>query len=213
MAIHHQPDPNRSSAGKRLVESRLRVIGGKLRGRTIPYDGDTGLRPMKDRVREAVFNLVGPRVVGLQVLDLFAGTGAMSFEAISRGAASAILFERRFPTAKLIESAAAEFGVSDQITVSPGDTFIWAKQMTQNPQVPWLIFCCPPYELYVSRRKDLVELIHGLWKTALDQSVLVIESDERFNPEDLLPDANWDTRRYPPAVIGITQKLIGADEQ
>jgi 16S rRNA (guanine966-N2)-methyltransferase len=200
-------DSGRSASGKRLVESRLRVIGGKLRGRTIPYDGDTGLRPMKERVREAVFNLVGPRVVGKHVMDLFAGTGAMSFESISRGAASATVFERRFPTIKLIESAAAEFGISNQITVSPGDTFIWAKKVTQTPQIPWLIFCCPPYELYVSRRDDLFELIHGLWNSALENSVLVIESDERFNPEELLPESIWDTRRYLPAIIGITQKL------
>jgi 16S rRNA (guanine966-N2)-methyltransferase len=210
MPIHNKSDSQRARSGKRVVESRLRIIGGKLRGRTIPYDGDNGLRPMKDRVREAVFNLVGPRLAGMHVLDLFAGTGAMSFEAISRGAAGATLFERRFPTVKLIESAAAEFGVSNQITVAPGDTFIWAKQVDQTPPLPWLIFCCPPYEFYVSRRKDLFELIHWLWKTTLEHSVLVVESDERFNPEELLPDANWDTRRYPPAVIGITEKLNAA---
>jgi 16S rRNA (guanine(966)-N(2))-methyltransferase RsmD len=188
------------------VESKLRVIGGRLRGRTIPYNGDQGLRPMKDRVREAVFNLVGPRIVGKQVLDLFAGTGAMSFEALSRGAASAFVFERKFPTAKVIESTAADFGLSEQVTVAPGDTFIWSKRLALEPTAPWVIFCCPPYEFYVSRKTEIVDLIETLWNAAQPESLLVVESDERFNPEELFPGAAWDVRRYPPAVIGILAK-------
>src|SRR5262245_7614130 len=64
----------------------LRIIGGTLRHRKLLYSGDQRTRPMKDRVREAVFNLVGPDVVGQHAIDLFAGTGALGFEAISRGA-------------------------------------------------------------------------------------------------------------------------------
>ena len=101
---------------------------------------------MKDRVREAVFNLVGPRVVGKHVLDLFAGTGAMSFESLSRKAARATLFERKFPTAKLIETAATDWDLPIVLRFRPGDTFIWAKRLNLSPHVPWLIFCCPPYD-------------------------------------------------------------------
>ena len=200
-----RPQPVRAKDGKRVVESRLRVIGGKLRGRSIPYNGDAGLRPMKDRVREAVFNLIGPRVVGKHVVDLFAGTGAMSFEALSRGSAHATLFERKFPNAKLIESAAAVFQLSDRVSVTPGDSFIWAKRI-EPTQVPWLIFCCPPYEFYQSRPADLCELLHSLWNSAKAGSLLVVESDERFDPATILPDAQWDIRTYSPAVIGIVEK-------
>src|SRR6478735_6302833 len=83
----------------------LRIIGGSLRGRKIEYSGDARTRPMKDRVREAVFNLLGYSVEGTHVIDLFAGTGAMAIEAISRGATKAICIERHYPTAKLIEKS------------------------------------------------------------------------------------------------------------
>ena len=66
----------------------VRIIGGRFRGRKILYSGDPRTRPMKDRVREAVFNLLGTAVRGKHALDLFAGTGALGLEALSRGAAA-----------------------------------------------------------------------------------------------------------------------------
>ncbi len=84
----------------------LRVIGGTLRGQPIRYLGDPRTRPMKQRVREAAFNLLGSLVEGAHVLDLFAGTGALTWEAISRGARSATLLERHFPSARLVQQNA-----------------------------------------------------------------------------------------------------------
>src|SRR5947207_6491605 len=77
----------------------LRIIGGSLRGRKISYSGEVRTRPMKDRVREAVFNLLGAQVAGTQAIDLFAGTGALGLEALSRGAAQATFIDRHLPTA------------------------------------------------------------------------------------------------------------------
>src|SRR5688572_16458652 len=85
----------------------LRIIGGSMRGRKLKYSGEARTRPMKDRVREAVFNLLGTTVEGCYVIDLFAGTGALGLEAISRGATGATFIERHFPTAKVIEENAA----------------------------------------------------------------------------------------------------------
>ena len=80
------PRPPAGPAKTTPVTGTLRVIGGVLRGRLIAYSGEMCTRPMKQRVREATFNLLGPRVVGTQVIDLFAGTGALAWEALSRGA-------------------------------------------------------------------------------------------------------------------------------
>src|SRR4051794_22495694 len=85
----------------------LRIIGGSFRGRKLKYSGDIRTRPMKDRVREAVFNLLGKQIAGSHAIDLFAGTGALGLEALSRGAARATFIERHFLTAKLIEENAA----------------------------------------------------------------------------------------------------------
>src|ERR1041384_3149877 len=88
--------------------SELRIIGGDMRGRKIGYHGDPRTRPMKDRVREAVFNLVESD--GVYAIDLFAGTGALGLEAISRGASGALFIERHFPTARLVEQNAQQLG-------------------------------------------------------------------------------------------------------
>ena len=183
----------------------LRVIGGKLRGRGFRYNGDAALRPMKDRVREAVFNLIGPAVKGKEVIDLFGGTGAMTFEAISRGAVSARLIERRFPNAKLIEESAESLGIADRIEVQAGDTFIAQKQLAP-PTGPALIFCCPPYDFYITRTEEMLALISRMCELAPRSSLVIVESDGRFDT-NLLPNADsWDIRTYPPAVISLYEK-------
>src|SRR5262245_47435808 len=81
-------------AATKTVENPPRIIGGTLRGRKLLFAGDARTRPMKDRVREALFNLLADAVRGKHAIDLFAGTGALGLEAISRGASGATLVER-----------------------------------------------------------------------------------------------------------------------
>ncbi|MDA1049441.1 MAG: RsmD family RNA methyltransferase [Planctomycetota bacterium] len=188
-----------------ISATMLRVIGGDMRGRGFRYNGDAGLRPMKDRVREAVFNLIGPAAKGKVVLDLFGGTGAMAFEAISRGAISARVFERRFPNAKMIEENATSLGIANRIEVQAGDTFIAYKRIA-TPTCPALIFCCPPYDFYVERTEETLALISKMCEIAPIASLIIVESDGRFDP-NLLPNAiEWDVRTYAPAVIGLYEK-------
>ena len=183
----------------------LRVIGGELGGRVFRYNGDAGLRPMKDRVREAVFNLIGPAASDKEVFDLFGGTGAMAFEAISRGAISAKIIERNFPNARTIEENAQSLGIAERIEVRAGDTFIAYKQLT-TPKGPALIFCCPPYDFYVERTEETLALISRMCEISPPGSLILVESDGRFDPS-LLPDADaWDVRTYPPAVIALYEK-------
>jgi 16S rRNA (guanine966-N2)-methyltransferase len=179
----------------------LRIIGGDLRRQKLEYHGDPRTRPMKDRVREAVFNLVEAQ--GTFALDLFAGTGALGLEAISRGAASALFIERHFPTAKLIEQNAQHLNVAERCHVLPGSAFVWSRRLEAPHDLPWLVFCCPPYEFYVSRGDEMLDLIGRILAAAPAGSTVVVESDHRFDPT-LLPDAGrWHTREYLPAVISI----------
>src|SRR5439155_25197272 len=126
------------------------------------YSGDLRTRPMKDRVREAVFNLLGTQVTGSQAIDLFAGTGALGLEAISRGATQATFIERHLPTAKLIEQNAAALGIADRVRVVFGDAFGWTTAYQPAPAPPLTIFCSPPYDFYVDRRQQMVDLIAHL---------------------------------------------------
>ena len=160
---------------------------------------------MKDRVRQAVFNLIGPAVAGKHVLDLFAGTGALGLEALSRGAAGATFIEKHFPTADLVRKNVAELGVQSQCQVVAADTFLWCRKLPALPLMPWLVFISPPYDLYVEWTDEMIGLVSGLLEQAPPDSLFVVEADQRFDLARL-PDPNkWDIRRYPPAIVGILQ--------
>lgn len=184
----------------------VRIIGGKFRGRRLAYSGDERTRPMKDRVREAVFNLIGTEIAGKHAIDLFAGTGALALESLSRGALRATAIEQHFPTAALIESNAKTLQTEQLLEVVPGNTFLWWRKGPALGETPWAVFCSPPYEFYVSRAADMLGLIGGMLESAPPQSLFVVEADERFDFA-MLPDAQgWDVRTYAPAVVGIYRK-------
>ena len=187
----------------------LRIIGGSLRGRKLEYSGDFRTRPMKDRVREAVFNLLGYAVKGSRVIDLFAGTGAMAIEAISRGAVSAICIERHYPTTKLIERTAAELGIAGQVKAVFGDAFLWSRSYEAIDDAPLTVFCSPPYDFFVDRNAEMLELIQRWIERCPAQSEIVVEADERFDFSSLPCPESWDVREYAPAFVGILDVKSG----
>ena len=187
-------------------DTRLRIIGGKWRGRHIRYSGDPITRPMKDNIREAVFNLIGGWIPGKLVIDLFAGTGAIGLEALSRGAIHSIFVERHFATAKVIEQNIRELDAASQATVVMNDTFFWSRQFLKQPPPTfpaWAVFCSPPFDLYTDRPDDMLELIHSLMVAAPHDSVFVVESDSRFDSNSLPQPAKWRVREYTPAIIHV----------
>lgn len=198
----------------------IRIIGGRQRGRKLAYSGDVRTRPMKDRVRENVFNLLGKGIEGLLVVDLFAGTGALGIEALSRGAAWGVFLEKHFPTAELIEANLRAVELQGKARVIGGDTFLQLRMMRRDGRTftapgeetagdaaigagarPWLVFCSPPYDFYAVREAEMLRLLDDILALAPPQSTIVVEADERFDPKKL-PDAEqWTERRYPPAVV------------
>ena len=210
----------------------LRIIGGHFRNSKLRYHGDPNTRPMKERVREALFNLVSTECQGKHAIDLFAGTGALGLEAISRGAESALLIEKHIPTARVVEENIASLGLQDRTELLMTSAFLWGKRdlpnaefgfrnaeckdtensVIRNPQsaFPWLVFCSPPYSFFVDRQADMLELIAALLQHAPPGSIFLVEADERFD-FDLLPGGarqekrgpGWDVRTYPPAVVGV----------
>jgi 16S rRNA (guanine966-N2)-methyltransferase len=91
----------------------LRIVGGSLRGRKWTFPDAPGLRPTPDRVRETLFNWLGPHIAGMRVLDVFAGSGALAFEALSRGAGTATLVESDRTAAAELRATAARFGLAE----------------------------------------------------------------------------------------------------
>jgi len=210
----NEPDRAKTGAGAKgptdAPPAALRIIGGVHRGRKLEYSGDPRTRPMKDRVREAVFNLLGPDVAGKFVIDLFAGTGALGLEALSRGASRALFLEQHFPSAEVIRRNTATLGLADSARVMAADTFIhFRRGVKLGPEAeatPWVVFCSPPFEFYVSRRDDMLDLIGKLFAAAPGGSLFAVESDARFDFDALPEAAEWDVREYPPARVGIFHK-------
>jgi len=181
----------------------LRIIGGKFRGSKLRYHGREDTRPMKHRVREAIFNLVGPSIRGAHAIDLFAGTGAIGLEALSRGATSVTFVERHVPTAGVIGENVAALGVADRAQIVTANAFVWARREVNLPDSPWAVFISPPYDFYVERLDDMLGLVERLLAKAPAESIFVVEADTRFD-FDLLPTAEaWDVRSYRPSLVGL----------
>jgi 16S rRNA (guanine966-N2)-methyltransferase len=120
----------------------LRIVGGSHRGRKWSFPDSLGLRPTPDRVRETLFNWLAPHIAGLRVLDLFAGSGALGFEALSRGARTAVLVEKDREAAATLRATAQRFGLG-AARIEGGDALAFLR--AQPAQAFDLIFLDPPY--------------------------------------------------------------------
>ncbi len=208
------PRSSTTHTAGQVEPSQLRIIGGTMRGRQVTYSGDPRTRPMKDRVREALFNLVGGYCAGKHAIDLFAGTGALGFEALSRGAARATLVERHFPTVRLLGENARALGVESRVTIEAGDAFYWARQAdTWRPET-WLLLFSPPWELFRERNAEMIGLLTSLVAAAPPESVLVVEADVDWDTGQLPQADLWRVRDYPPARIAVlrTAAVAMADD-
>src|ERR687898_3472510 len=122
----------------------MRIIAGSKRGARIAAPKGLATRPTGDRVREAAFNLIGP-VDGAAVLDLFAGSGALGLEALSRGAASATFVELNYGSLKALDQNIAALAVQDAVTVHRGDAMRFAGKLPEGAYD--VVFADPPYTI------------------------------------------------------------------
>ena len=125
----------------RPVANRVRIIGGSLRGRVIRVARHTAIRPTPDRVRETLFNWLGQDLAGRSTLELFAGTGVLSLEALSRGAALAVAVDRSRTAIESLRVAADSLGVSE-LETHEGDARAYLNRETRPFDV---IFLDPPF--------------------------------------------------------------------
>jgi 16S rRNA (guanine966-N2)-methyltransferase len=128
----------------------MRIVGGRLGGRRLVAEPPPGVRPTADRVREAVASALAAKdaLEGARVLDLFAGTGALAFEALSRGASFAVLAEKNAKVRAALSRNAEALGVAAQVKVVPVDLLAdpAAAARTLRADGPYdLIFADPPY--------------------------------------------------------------------
>lgn len=162
----------------------MRVIAGRLGGRRLKAPRGTTTRPTSDRVREAVFAMLGD-VAGASVLDLFAGTGALGIEALSRGASSAVFVERDPSAARVLAANLEELGISaEEAEVRRMDAFACLRGAQVSKETYDLVFIDPPYRQAPEWGSRLSAMLPSLLRP--DARVLV-ESDRRAPLELELP--------------------------
>jgi len=125
--------------------NNMRITGGKAARRILKVPKGLAVRPTPDLVKQAVFNSLGARVVGTRVLELFAGSGALSLDCLSRGAVSAVCIEKSHRHAEFIRGNAATAGCAEILEVRTQDVFPAVHQLVESGRQFDLIFADPPY--------------------------------------------------------------------
>ncbi|KPJ60776.1 MAG: hypothetical protein AMJ46_04715 [Latescibacteria bacterium DG_63] len=123
----------------------MRITAGALRGRKLATLGGRGTRPTSSRVREAVFNLLRDRIEGARVLDLYAGSGALGIEALSRGAARASFVDSSAPARRTIRENLASLGLTERGGVVGGVTKSAVRSLSDGGERFDIVFVDPPY--------------------------------------------------------------------
>lgn len=181
--------------------NKVRIIGGDFRRRLVSFPESTGLRPTPDRVRETVFNWLGQDLDGLRCLDLFAGSGAMGFEAASRGAARVVMVEKSRAVAENLKANARTLGATT-VEVQGADALHFIKSTRDQFDV---VFLDPPFD------SDLMQQVLPLLPALLAPDARVYVEGRVW------PDVSgWDELKRDRAGVvhfGLVSRLVTIDKE
>ena len=174
-----------ATGNKKTPAGRLRIVAGNWRSRLLEIADVPGLRPTSERVRETLFNWLAPRIEGARCLDLFAGTGALGLEALSRGATSVVFVESSRRAATVLEQNARSLDTSGAV-IRHGDALEYLK--TADPDSFDIVFLDPPFA---------ASLLEETCK-AIESSGIVVAGGLVYLEQDRTPSlpalpANWVT--------------------
>lgn len=178
------------------ARTRVRIVAGKWRGRRIEAPRDERVRPTGDRVREAWLSIVNPHLPGARVADLFAGSGALGFEALSRGAQHVDFVDVAAKSLTVIRANAVALGAGDDATVHRADALSFVRKLAAGAYD--VVFADPPYDLGLATR------LAEQWLAVPFATVIGIE--HRANEE--LP-GDGDVRRYGGSAVTFYYRVEG----
>ena len=182
----------------------MRIIAGEHRGRKLlPPEGDV-TRPITDRVKQSLFDILTPHIEGATIYDLFAGTGSMGLECLSRGAAHAMFFEADRSALSRLKKNVEALKLLDRSEVVSGDLFRWFTSAKSDPNAT-LIFLDPPYRFLEERPDDLRRLAQRLSQHLAADGILIFRHDSS-DQLSLPPFQTFDRRDYG----GMTIELLHA---
>jgi 16S rRNA (guanine(966)-N(2))-methyltransferase RsmD len=175
----------------------MRVISGSARGRKLKSPKSSETRPIMDRVKTALFDILAPEIMGMRVLDLFAGTGAVGIEALSRGAESATFIERSPEAWRLVRENLTLTNLSDRAEVIRTDAFAYLRQAAATGRRFDLVYVAPPQ--YVNMGVQALTQLDTSPLTEPDGLVIVqVHPQERAELDALTLKRlhRYDERRY-----------------
>ncbi len=155
----------------------MRVIAGSFRSRVLQAPAGLATRPTSDRLRETLFNVLAPRIDGARFLDLYAGSGAVGIEALSRGAAEAVFVERAAPALKMLRANLDRLGLNAGFRISPGSVAGFLRNGEAAGKFD-LVFLDPPYDA-AKEYATVLSLLGGTAAGLLANGALVIAEHRR----------------------------------
>lgn len=180
----------------------MRIIAGEFRGRKLlPPEGEQ-TRPVTDRVKQSVFDMLMPYVEGAVVYDCFAGTGSFGLEALSRGAAHATFFESHRGTARRLKTNIDSLRVSDRSTIVSADIFAYLRSTTPPAKVD-LIFLDPPYRYLNEQPAQLQDLAKSIAGKHLAPDGRVLFRHDAADTLALAVLRHLETRSYGSMVVEV----------
>ena len=129
----------------------MRVIAGTHKGRRLHGPKGPGLRPTADRVKEALFSILASRVTGARFLDLFAGTGAIGIEALSRGARSATFVESHAAALRILRANLTSCGLTERADIYAGTATVFLRRRATTGTPYDIVFADPPYQIHATK--------------------------------------------------------------
>jgi 16S rRNA (guanine(966)-N(2))-methyltransferase RsmD len=174
----------------------MRIIAGQFRSRVLlPPEDDRTTRPITDRVKQSLFDVVTPLLADAVVYDCFAGTGSMGLESLSRGAKRAVFFEGDRSALGRLKRNIASLGVESSSTVVSGDLFKYFQTAARPAEAAVLIFLDPPYRFLREQPERLVSLVDKL-RDHLIADGLVVYRHDATDQLALPPLMQADVRTY-----------------
>ena len=189
---------------RRVMDDMLRIISGSLKGRSLKTLNGNNTRPTADRVKESLFNIIHSRLPGSTVLDLFAGTGNLGLEAISRGSNIAVFVEKDRKALAVLRDNCKALGCTENTVVMPMDVLRAIKCLQDKGFVFDIVFMDPPYdrdfELPVIMALSESRIVRG-------DGIIIVEHMTTDDQPDTAGDfTRFDTRRYGNTSISFYRK-------